>query len=65
MTEQIMVHAWHCRKLKLCRQGVQDFCSAHGVSYSALLKSGIPVEEVDKIDDVFAKRVADLARGRS
>lgn len=65
MTKTLMVHTWHCRKLGYCRSEVRKFCSAHGVSYNRFLKTGIPIEEVELIEDVFATRLVRLVRGNS
>lgn len=46
----------------LCRLGTRRWVQAHGWDFRQLVKTGLPVEELEKVDDVMAQAVAKWAR---
>lgn len=45
-----------------CAPGIRAWCVLHGVDLRALATEGLPIEQIDAIDDAFAQRAAALAR---
>jgi len=46
----------------LCRAGVRAWVESHGWDYRKLVKTGLPVEELEAVDDAMAQAVAKWAR---
>jgi len=64
MTDELRIHVSHGRELGICVSGQRRFCKAHGLDFKKLLREGIPVSEVEKIDDSFCARVIAHARSK-
>lgn len=52
----------HCRLLKYCNAGIKEVCSRHDIDYRQLFKGGIPIEELEPIEDAFIQRLVKLVR---
>lgn len=67
----IMVHMRHARAARLdgkpvtCAPGIRAWCERHGVDLRKLAEEGLPVEQIEAIDDAFAQRAAQLARAEA
>lgn len=67
----IMVHMRHARAARLdgkpvtCAPGIRAWCDLHGVDLHKLAVEGLPVEQIEAIDDAFAQRAAALARAEA
>jgi len=46
-----------------CPGGIRYWCERHGLDFRKALTQGYPIEEIEAIDDVFAKRVVAIAKG--
>lgn len=46
----------------LCADGIRGWCARHGIDLRQFVRYGMPVEQLERIDDAFAARVAALAR---
>lgn len=61
----------HARAAKLagagvtCAPGIWVWCRRHGVDLHQLATEGLPIEQVEAIDDAFARRAAALARAEA
>ena len=62
MTEVLTIH--DCRKVGFCVKGVKRACSVHGVDFKAMVREGVPLSDMEKLDDVNVKRACDRARER-
>lgn len=64
----LRVHMRHARAARLdgkgvtCAAGIRAWCARNGVDLRALADEGLPIEQVEAIDDAFAQRAAALAR---
>lgn len=59
----IMVTWRHVRAAGYCiHVGARRWCAANGVDFRALMGDGVPVEQIEAIDDEMAQRVAKVAR---
>ena len=52
------------RNLKYCMAGSRIFCKLHGISVDRLIREGIPISEVEHIDDAMLKKIIEHARNR-
>jgi hypothetical protein len=52
------------RALQYCAHGSRLFARRHGLDWSRFVRDGIPVEEVERIDDAMMRRVIEVARQR-
>lgn len=53
------------RSARICVSGAKRWCEMHGFDFRSAARSGIPVDDVEKIDCVYAKVVAAVARDRA
>ena len=51
----------HLRQAGLCSRGARQYAAEHGYDWDRFLNEGMSIEEVRKIEDAMAQRVADLA----
>lgn len=49
----------------LCAPGIRAWCDRHGVDLHRLASEGLPIEQVEAIDDAFAQRAAAMARAEA
>lgn len=67
----IRVYMKHARAARLdgkpvtCAPGIRAWCDRHGVDLRKLAEEGLPIEQVEAIDDAFAQRAASLARAEA
>ena len=47
----------HARKLKYCNRGIRAFCARHEIDFNRFRKDGIPVDELENIDDAMLRAV--------
>ncbi|KGP00305.1 hypothetical protein JT27_18425 [Alcaligenes faecalis] len=45
-----------------CRKGARTWCELHGICYNTLCRQGIPVTQVEHIDDSMCQRLVAIAR---
>lgn len=48
-----------------CAKGSRRFCEDHGISWDRFVTEGIPIEEIEHIDDYVLKQVIEVARARN
>ena len=57
-----IVYVHHIRDAKVCMRGARQWFEQHDLSWPEFLDKGMPLEQVEAIDDAFAQRVAETAR---
>jgi len=62
VTDKLTIH--DCRKVGFCIKGVKRACVVHGQDFKTLVREGLPLSEMDKLDDISVKRACDKARER-
>lgn len=67
---EIMVTLAHARAASLgngvmCAAGIRAWCERHRVDLRAFSRDGLPISQVDAIDDAFAQRAAAIARAEA
>lgn len=62
MTGRLTIH--DCRDVGFCVKGVKRACDLHGQDFKKLVREGLPLEEMDKLDDISVRRACDRARER-
>ncbi|MGO1072554.1 hypothetical protein [Lysobacter sp. CA199] len=58
----VIVRIEHVRAELLCVTMTRVWCRDRGLDFAAFLENGIPADELEAMDDWFAKRVAARAR---
>jgi len=51
----------HARELQYCSKGIRQFCERHGIDFYRFRHGGIPVEELQGIDDAMLHKLIELA----
>ena len=55
-----------CRDAGFCiNPGVKAACKTHGVDFRQLVREGVPLEQVENINDVSVQRAVQIAITRS
>lgn len=49
----------------LCAPGIRLWAQRHGIDVRQFCREGMPIEEVERLGDAFARRVAAIARSRA
>lgn len=63
MTEKLTIQ--DCRDAGFCiNPGVKDACKLHGVDFRKLVQQGVPLTEVENINDLSVRRAVAIARRR-
>lgn len=68
MNTDLRVTMQHARAARLdgkpvaCAPSIRAWCALHGVDLHQLAREGLPIAEVEAINDAFAQRAAQLAR---
>lgn len=62
MTDKMTIQ--DCRDVGFCVIGVKRACEIHGQDFKTLVREGLPLADMDKLDDINVKRAADKARER-
>lgn len=52
----------HIRRVNFCSRGARAFFERYGLDWSAFLREGIPVSELEATGDALASRVCVLVR---
>lgn len=52
----------HTSAVDYCQRGTFASCKKLGIDYRRLVKEGIPIEELEHIDDEMVQRVLRIAR---
>lgn len=60
MTERVKIH--HIRNAGHCLPGVRKHCQSIGVDFRRLVREGIPISEVEHIDDILVQDAIRRAR---
>lgn len=58
----IIIRVHHIRAAKLCGNGVRAWFRHQGVDYNDFLQNGMPIEQVEAMNDGFAEQVCAAAR---
>jgi hypothetical protein len=67
----VIVTMKHVRAVRLggqtvsCAPGIRAWCDRHGIDLRQFTAHGLPVEQVEAIDDAYAQRAAALARAQA
>jgi len=64
MTGEPRVTVDDCRTSRFCLRGVRSHCSALGLDFRRLVREGLPVSELDGIDDELVRQCVRNARAR-
>jgi hypothetical protein len=51
--------------MQLCGRGRRAWFERHGLDYSHFVFNGLPIEQIEKIDDEFARRVVAFVKAES
>lgn len=66
--DTLRIYMRHARAARLdgrpvtCAPGIRAWCALHGVDLRVLATDGLPIAQVEAIDDAFARRVVQIAR---
>ena len=60
MTDVVTIH--HCRKGGYCVSGVKKHCKTLGLDFVRLVKTGIPISEIEHLNDAIVQRCIGIAR---
>jgi len=60
MTDVVTIH--HCRKSGFCVDGVRRHCTLLGIDFRRLVKAGIPIPEIEHLEDAIVQRCIATAR---
>lgn len=53
----------HVREAGYCLSGVRRRCTELGIDFRRLVAEGVPISELEHIDDVLVHRIIESARG--
>jgi hypothetical protein len=62
MTERVTIN--DCRAAGYCVIGVRRHCATLGLDFRLLARDGLPLEEVEHIEDAAAQRIVAQAKRR-
>ena len=62
MTQEIIVTVKHIRAANLCARGARQWFTARNLDYNEFLLRGLPISQIDAVDDALAKLVTNAAR---
>lgn len=57
-----MVRVQHLRDANLCMRGAKMWFDQRGLDFREFLQNGLPIEQIEKIDDALARLVCEAAR---
>jgi hypothetical protein len=63
ITDEPRVTVRDCRSFGMCSSGLRAFAAKHGIEWQRFITEGIPVSELEGIDDAMLKQVVDKVRG--
>jgi len=55
------VHVRHIRAAGFCAPGLKEICDIYGIDIRKLVREGIPVDEIEHIEDANVRKVIDAA----
>lgn len=58
----MIVRVHHIRNAQICMKGARTWFERHDLSWDDFLDHGLPLEQVEAIEDALAQRVAEAAR---
>lgn len=58
----LLVTVRHIRQAGLCMAGARDWAASRNMDWRHFVDNGIPIEELEVLDDCFANRICALAR---
>lgn len=61
-TQKVTIH--DCRKAGFCVSGVKTACNSLGLDFKTLVREGLPLEEIELIEDVNVQRAVQVAKER-
>lgn len=68
---EIIVTMEHVRAAKLggvgvlCAPGIRAWCERHQINLRAFTEYGMPITQLEAIDDAYAQRIAAIARAQA
>lgn len=62
MTDKMTIQ--DCRDVGFCVSGIRRACATHSKDFKTLVKQGLPLDEMDELDDINVKRAVSKARER-
>lgn len=60
MSDRVTIH--HCRKAGFCLTGVRRHCATVGLDFRQLVKEGLPVADLENINDAAIMRCVEIAK---
>lgn len=61
-SDSVIVTIKHVRAAGMCASGARDFCKTNGYNWSEFIKNGIPVEQIEHINNALIKQVIKAAK---
>lgn len=58
----VRMYPRHVREVRICLKGARRWSASQGYSWSDFVKHGIPVSELEHIDNAFLQRAIAAAR---
>jgi len=58
----IVVKVQHIREAGLCMRGARMWFSQRGLDFGQFMREGLPIEQLESIDDALAQLVCTAAR---
>ena len=49
---------------KYCVRGCRLMCYKHGISFQTLIKQGIPIKDIEHIEDIMVLKIIEIAKER-
>lgn len=63
MTRKLTIQ--DCRDAGFCiSPGVKEACAAHGINFRQLVREGVPLEQVENIEEISVQRAVAIANKR-
>ena len=62
MTDKLTIQ--DCRDAGFCISGVREACKRHNQDFRRLVKYGLPLEDLQHLDDLPVKRAISVAKAR-
>lgn len=64
-TEEIMVTVADVRAIQFCARGARQWFTRHGLDYTEFVTRGLPISQVEAVNDALGKMAAQQARLRA
>ena len=65
MSDELKVELKHLRQLGFCRKGARKVCAAIGVDWNQLRTIGIPLTQLEPINDVSVQQLVTLVKDQA